>query len=64
MRRERETARWIASRLVGFGPKQSRNLLQSLGLGRYEIPLDSRFAHLYPCMLDAAVSASMEARPQ
>lgn len=26
----------------GFGPKQSRNVLQALGLTRYEIPLDSR----------------------
>ena len=26
----------------GFGPKQSRNLLQALGLTRYEIPIDSR----------------------
>lgn len=29
-------------RLKGFGPKQSRNLLQSLGLTKYEIPIDSR----------------------
>jgi len=27
---------------VGFGPKQSRNVLQSLGLTRFEIPIDSR----------------------
>lgn len=26
----------------GFGPKQSRNFLQSLGLSKYEIPIDSR----------------------
>jgi hypothetical protein len=26
----------------GFGPKQSRNLLQALGLTRYEIPIDTR----------------------
>ena len=26
---------------VGFGPKQSRNVLQSLGLTRFEIPADS-----------------------
>ncbi len=39
---ERETARFIAEKLKGFGPKQSRNLLQSLGLARYEIPVDSR----------------------
>lgn len=28
--------------IVGFGPKQSRNLLQALGLTRFEIPIDSR----------------------
>lgn len=31
-------------KLKGIGPKQSRNLLQALGLTRYEIPLDSRVA--------------------
>ena len=39
---ERKVAQEIAKVLKGFGPKQSRNLLQSLGLTRYEIPLDSR----------------------
>lgn len=39
---ERTVANFIDDRLVGFGPKQSRNLLQSLGLTRYEIPIDSR----------------------
>jgi hypothetical protein len=39
---EREVARDLASRLQGIGPKQSRNLLQMLGLSRYEVPLDSR----------------------
>jgi len=39
---ERQAARFIARKLKGFGPKQSRNLLQSLGLARYEIPVDSR----------------------
>lgn len=39
---ERETAEFIRKRLVGFGPKQSRNLLQGIGLSRYEIPIDSR----------------------
>jgi hypothetical protein len=39
---ERETARVIDKELKGFGPKQARNLLQSLGLTRYEIPIDSR----------------------
>jgi len=39
---ERETAIFISKNLKGFGPKQSRNLLQSLGLTIYEIPIDSR----------------------
>lgn len=41
--------RKIADRLHidydGFGPKQSRNFLQSLGLTRYEIPIDSRITN-------------------
>ena len=41
-RLEREVARALADRLKGIGPKQSRNLLQTLGLTRYEIPIDSR----------------------
>ena len=39
---EREAALYIMDNLKGFGPKQSRNLLQSLGITQYEIPLDSR----------------------
>lgn len=39
---EREAAAFISDSLKGFGPKQSRNLLQALGLSKYEIPLDSR----------------------
>jgi hypothetical protein len=39
---ERKVARRLADHLDGIGPKQSRNLLQWLGLTRYEIPLDSR----------------------
>lgn len=42
MTQERETARLLAKNLTGIGPKQSRNLLQMLGLTRYETPLDSR----------------------
>lgn len=42
--KEREVARYVQKLLRGFGPKQSRNLLQSLGLTRYEIPIDSRVA--------------------
>ena len=35
-------AEMIADELKGFGPKQSRNLLQILGLSMYELPIDSR----------------------
>jgi hypothetical protein len=41
-RLERESARFVNDHLTGFGPKQSRNLLQMLGLTRWETPLDSR----------------------
>ena len=39
---ERDTAMWLSDNFKGFGPKQSRNFLQALGLTRYEIPIDSR----------------------
>ena len=39
---ERHAARCADQWFAGIGPKQSRNLLQWLGLTRYEIPLDSR----------------------
>jgi len=39
---EIEVAQHIQRHFLGLGPKQSRNLLQSLGLTRYEIPIDSR----------------------
>ncbi len=39
---ERQAAEFIDDHLHGFGPKQSRNLLQWLGVTKYEIPLDSR----------------------
>jgi len=39
---ERSVARYFQNKFKGIGPKQSRNLLQSLGLTRYEIPIDSR----------------------
>ncbi|MEY9584288.1 hypothetical protein [Sinorhizobium fredii] len=41
---ERDVADYIRGTFAGFGPKQSRNLLQALGLTRYEIPIDSRVA--------------------
>jgi thermostable 8-oxoguanine DNA glycosylase len=39
---ERRAAEFFDEKLQGFGPKQSRNLIQGLGLSRYEIPMDSR----------------------
>jgi hypothetical protein len=39
---ERGAAEFIDNSFHGFGPKQARNLLQSLGLSRHEIPIDSR----------------------
>lgn len=39
---ERESASELGHLLKGFGPKQTRNLIQMLGIARYEIPLDSR----------------------
>jgi hypothetical protein len=39
---ERIVADELASRLKGFGPKQSRNFLQMTGNSFYEIPIDSR----------------------
>ncbi len=39
---ERNAANFFNENLVGFGPKQSRNLWQTMGMTRYEIPIDSR----------------------
>jgi hypothetical protein len=39
---ERQAADFLADNRDGIGPKQSRNLLQWLGLSRYETPIDSR----------------------
>lgn len=40
--KERNIADNLAYDFNGFGPKQSRNFLQELGLTKYEIPIDSR----------------------
>lgn len=40
--KERNIADNLAKDIKGFGPKQSRNFLQALGLTKYEIPIDSR----------------------
>lgn len=39
---EREAAEYVMKTFSGFGPKQSRNFWQALGLTRYEFVLDSR----------------------
>ena len=39
---ERIIADNLNDTLIGFGPKQSRNFLQALGLTKFEIPIDSR----------------------
>jgi hypothetical protein len=39
---ERRAAEFLSKYFVGLVPKQSRNLLQGMGLTKYEIPLDSR----------------------
>jgi len=59
---ERTVADFIDREFVGFGPKQSRNLRQSLGLTRFEIPIDSRITKWlndldFPVPLSAAALA-------
>ena len=39
---EQAAADFLDERFLGLGPKQSRNLLQALGLTCYEVPIDSR----------------------
>ena len=43
--KEREIADFLNDIFLGFGPKQSRNFLQGLGLTKYEIPIDSRITN-------------------
>jgi hypothetical protein len=57
---ERGAARFLDDLLAGVGPKQSRNLLQELGLTRYEVPIDSRMAAWlgtcgFPLLLNSGV---------
>ena len=56
---ERKAAHFVIENLKGFGPKQSRNLWQALGLTRFEIPIDSRITkwlnnHNFPVRLSAS----------
>ena len=58
-RKERTAARFFQEHFKGLGPKQSRNLIQWLGLSKYEIPLDSRMIKVlrelqFPVPLSAA----------
>jgi len=62
---EREVSDYLAKSFVGLGPKQARNLLQSLGLTRYEIPIDSRIAkwlnrHGFPVPVTATALADRD----
>jgi N-glycosylase/DNA lyase len=59
---ERKSAETVIAHLKGFGPKQSRNLFQSLGLTKYEIPVDSRIVKWltnfgFPIQLSSAALA-------
>ena len=57
---ERAVANYIEDTFKGFGPKQSRNLLQMLGLTRYEIPIDSRLSKwLKPCLSPVALTSPL-----
>ena len=54
------SARISKGRGKGFGPKQSRNLLQMLGLTQYEIPIDSRLSTwLNPCLSPVALTSPL-----
>jgi hypothetical protein len=57
--KERQVSEFVDDNLKGFGPKQARNLLQQLGLTKYEIPIDSRITKWlnsfgFPVKLSAA----------
>lgn len=42
LEKERKVAKYLADLYLQIGPKQSRNIIQMLGLSRYVVPLDSR----------------------
>lgn len=61
-RKERAVARFLQEHFKGIGPKQSRNLIQWMGLSKYEIPLDSRMVKVlkeleFPVPLSATALA-------
>lgn len=58
-KKERAVACFLQEHFKGLGPKQSRNLIQWMGLSKYEIPLDSRTVKVlrdlkFPVPLSAA----------
>lgn len=60
--KERASARFLKAHFKGIGPKQSRNLIQWMGLSKYEIPLDSRMVKVlkelgFPVPLSATALA-------
>lgn len=58
--RERDLAHLLAEHLEGIGPKQSCNLLQWLGVSKYEIPIDSRITKwLNRTLLNYHLSANL-----
>ncbi len=62
---ERRAAEFLADKLTGIGPKQSRNLLQCLGISQWETPIDSRITRWlningFPLRLSAANLADRE----
>lgn len=62
---EREVANYLDNTIRGFGPKQSRNFLQSLGISKYEIPLDSRIIKWFngfgfPIKLNSSMLSNVE----
>jgi hypothetical protein len=63
---EAEVADYVDELLKGFGPKQSRNVLQALGLTRFEIPIDSRVTSWlndtlkFPFLISAAALADRD----
>jgi thermostable 8-oxoguanine DNA glycosylase len=64
-RTERQAAQFLADNLNGIGPKQSRNLLQGLGISQWETPIDSRItkwlnANGFPLKLSAGNLADRE----
>ncbi|MFA5239368.1 MAG: hypothetical protein WC476_06630 [Phycisphaerae bacterium] len=46
VKEERSVANFFRENFIGIGPKQSRNLIQWIGLSKYEIPLDSRIVRV------------------